>query len=95
VDLSSNLSISKNSITTFVFNLADTLTWHDGSHFSLAIPAQTGQGFILWQSTTLADGSWQKVNDAIFTESDGQLYLTDPNPGSTRAFYRVQRDTVL
>jgi hypothetical protein len=50
---------------------------------------------ILWKSTTLADGSWQKVTDAVVTESNGQLTLTDSNPGTTRAFYRVQRDIGL
>jgi hypothetical protein len=35
------------------------------------------------------------VTDAVFTESNGQLILTDPTPGATRAFYRVQRDTGL
>jgi hypothetical protein len=35
------------------------------------------------------------VTDAVVTESNGQLILTDPNPGTTRAFYRVQRDTGL
>jgi O-glycosyl hydrolase len=105
VNLASNLPVSKNSITTYVFNLAETLNPYDpellrvngiehhGNHVSLAIPAQPGQGFILWKSTNLAAGSWQKVTDAAFNESEGQLIITDPNPGSTRAFYRIQRDT--
>jgi hypothetical protein len=35
------------------------------------------------------------VTNAVFTESNGQLILTDPNPDPTRAFYRIQRDTGL
>lgn len=107
VNVANNQTISKNSITTFVISLADTLnpydpallrvdgTEHDGNQFSLSIPAQPGHDFILWKSTTLAAGSWQKVTNALFTESNGQLIFTDPTPGSTRAFYRVQRDTGL
>ena len=105
VNFANDQVISKNSITTYVIKLAETLNpydpallrvddaWHDGDTFSLAVPAQPGQGFILWKSGNLADGAWQKVTDAIFTESDGQLLITDPNPGSTRAFYRIQRET--
>jgi hypothetical protein len=107
VNVANDQAISKNSITTYVINLSETLnpydpallrvdgTGHDGNQFSLSIPAQPGHEFILWKSTTLADGSWQKVTDAVFTESNGQLILTDPTPGATRAFYRVQRDTGL
>ena len=105
VNLAANLPISKNSITTYVIDLAETLNpydpellrvdgiQHHGNQVSLAIPSQPGHDFILWKSTTLAPGSWQQVTNAVFTESDGQLILTDPNPGTTRAFYRVQRDT--
>jgi hypothetical protein len=105
VNLAANLPISKNSITTYVFNLAETLNpydpellrvdriQHHGSQVSLAIPSQPGHKFILWKSTTLAPGTWQQVTNAVFTESNGQLTLTDSNPGTTRAFYRVQRDT--
>ena len=107
VNVANDQLIYKNSITTYVINLADTLNPYDpallrvdgvehgGNQVSLAIPAQPGHDFILWKSTTLADGSWQKVTDAVFTESNGQLILTDPNPGTTRAFYRIQRDTGL
>jgi hypothetical protein len=70
-------------------------SWHDGQHFSVAVPDQPGHKFILWKSTTLAPSSWQKVTDAISTESEGYLILTDPNPDSTRAFYRIQRNTDL
>jgi hypothetical protein len=61
----------------------------------LAIPAQPGHDFILWKSTTLTLGSWQKATNAIRTEDDGQLIITDLNPEPVRAFYRVQRDTGL
>ena len=105
VNLTNNQTISKNSITTYVINLTETLNpydpqlmrvddiQHDGSQISLAIPAQPGHGFILWKSTTLDPGSWVKVTNAIATESGGHLFLTDPNPNATRAFYRIQRDT--
>jgi hypothetical protein len=95
------------SITTYVINLADTLNPYNpallrvdgivrnGGQVSLTIPAQPGHDFILWKSTTLAAGSWQQVTNTVFAESAGQLILTDPNPGSTRAFYRVQRDPGL
>lgn len=66
---------------------------HHGNQVSLIMPYQPGHGFILWKSTALAAGSWQKVSNAVLTESDGQLILTDPNRGTTQAFYRVQRDT--
>ena len=107
VNLATNHTLTKNSITTYVIDLADTLNPYDpallrvdgiehhGNQVSLAIPAQPGHDFILWKSTTLATGSWQKVTDAVFTESNGQLILTDPTPGTTRAFYRIQRDTGL
>ena len=107
VNVANNQTIFKNSITTYVIDLADTLNPYDpallridgmehhDNQFSLAIPAQPGHDFILWKSINLADGSWQKVTNAVFTESDGELFLTDPNPGPTRAFYRVQRDTGL
>jgi glucuronoarabinoxylan endo-1,4-beta-xylanase len=107
VNLANNQTISKNSITTYVIDLAETLnaydpallrvdgSQHSGDQFSLAIPAQAGNKFILWRSTTLAPDSWIKVTNAIATESNGYLYLTDPNPDATRAFYTVQRDTGL
>ncbi len=107
VNLANNQTISKNSITTYVIDLAQTLNAYDpallrvdGSQhrdgqFSLAIPAQPGNNFILWRSSTLAPNSWVKVTDAIATESNGYLYLTDPSPDATRAFYSVQRDTGL
>ena len=105
VNLTNNQTLTKNSITTYVIDLADTLNPYDpallrvngiehlGDRVSLAIPAQPGHDFILWKSTTLASGSWQKVTDAVLTESDGQFILTDPTPGSTRAFYRIERGT--
>lgn len=107
VNLVNNQTIAKNSITTYVIDLAETLnpydpallrvdgSHRDGNQFSLAIPAQPGNDFILWKSTTLATNSWVKVTDAIATESNGYLYLTDPNASDTRAFYMVQRDTGL
>ena len=107
VNVASDQLIYKNSITSYVINLAETLNAYDpallrvnafehhGNQFSVAIPAQPGHDFILWKSTNLAAGSWQEVTNAVFTESDGQLILTDPNPGTTRAFYRVERDTGL
>lgn len=107
VNVANNQTLYKNSITTYIIDLADTLNpydpallrvdgfEHDGDQVSLAIPAQPGHDFILWKSSTLAAGSWQKVTDAVVTESNGQLTLTDPNPGTIRAFYRVQRDTGL
>jgi hypothetical protein len=105
VNLATNQTVVKNSITTYVIDLAGTLNpydpallrvddiQHDGNRFSLAIPAQPGNDFILWRSTTLAPGSWEKVTDAVATESDGYLMLSDPNPDAHRAFYSVQRDT--
>jgi O-glycosyl hydrolase len=107
VNVANDQLIYKNSITSYVINLAETLNAYDpallrvnafehhGNQFSVAIPAQPGHDFILWKSNNLAGGSWQEVTNAVFTESDGQLILTDPNPGTTRAFYRVQRDTGL
>ena len=107
VNLANDQTISKNSITTYVINLTDTLNPYDpsllrvdgflkqGNQFSLAIPAQPGHNFTLWKSSSLADGSWQEVTNAVRSEIDGQLYLTDPNAGTTRAFYRVERDTGL
>lgn len=107
VNVANDQTISKNSITTFVINLADTLNPYDpallrvdgsayaGNQFSVTIPAQPGHDFILWKSTTLAAGSWQKVTNAVFTENNGQLIVTDPNTNATRAYYRVQRDTAL
>lgn len=107
VNVANDQTIFKNSITTYVINLAETLNAYDpallrvdafehqGNQFSVVIPVQPGHDFILWKSAGLAEGSWQEVTNAVFTESDGQLYLTDPNPGTTRAFYRVERDTGL
>jgi hypothetical protein len=107
VNIANDQAISKNSITTYIITLADTLNpydpamlrvnsvEHNGSQVSLAIPEQAGHDFILWKSTTLAEGSWQKVANAVRTVSNGQLYLTDPTPGTTRAFYRVGRDSGL
>jgi hypothetical protein len=95
------------SITTYVINLAETLNPYDpaklrldsiephGNQVSLAMPAQPGHDFNLWKSTTLAVGSWQEVTNAIRTEQNGQLILTDPNPAPIRAFYRIRRDTGL
>ena len=107
VNIANNQTISKNSITSYVVNLTETLNPYDpsllrvdgflkqGNQFSLAIPAQPGHNFTLWKSSSLADGSWQEVTNAVRSEIDGQLYLTDPNAGTTRAFYRVERDTGL
>jgi glucuronoarabinoxylan endo-1,4-beta-xylanase len=100
-------TIYKNSITTYVITLAETLNaydpallrvdgiQHQGNQVSLAIPAQPGHNFILWKTSALSSGVWQEVTNAVSTESNGQLILTDPTPGGTRAFYRVQRDTGL
>jgi glucuronoarabinoxylan endo-1,4-beta-xylanase len=107
INLANTQSISKNSITTYVIDLADTLTpydpallrvdgtQHSGNQFSVAVPAQPGHQFVLWKSTTLAPNSWVKVTDAISTEADGYHFLTDPNPDATRGYYTVQRDTGL
>ena len=38
---------------------------------------------------------FSNLTNTVRTEIDGQLYLTDPNAGTTRAFYRVERDTGL
>ena len=107
VNVANDQTISKNSITTYVIDLSDTLNPYDpallridgmeyhGNQFSLAIPAQPGHDFILSKSLNLAGDSWQEVTNAVFTESDGQLILTDPNPGTMRAFYRIERDTSL
>jgi O-glycosyl hydrolase len=95
------------SMTTYVINLSETLNpydpellvvdWiqHYGDRVSLGMPVQPGQNFILWKSTNLAAGSWQKVTNAVFLESEDQLIITDPTPGATQAFYRVQRDAGL
>lgn len=105
LNVASDQTISKNSITTYVINLADTLNPYDpvllrvdgtayaANQFSVSIPAQPGHDFILWKSTTLAADSWQEVTNAVLTEANGQLILTDPNPSSIRAYYRIQRDT--
>ncbi|HBE22215.1 MAG TPA: hypothetical protein DDW21_01895 [Verrucomicrobiales bacterium] len=107
INIANNQTISKNSITSYVVNLTETINPYDpsllrvdgflkqGNQFSLAIPAQPGHNFTLWKSSSLADGSWQEVTNAVRAEIDGQLYLTDPNAGTTRAFYRVERDTGL
>jgi O-glycosyl hydrolase len=107
VNVANDHALIKNSITTYVITLADTLNpydpallrvegiQHHGDRVSVAIPAQPGHDFILWKSTTLAAGSWQQVTGTVVTESGGQLILTDPNPGTTRASYRVQRNTNL
>jgi hypothetical protein len=107
INIANNQTISKNSITSYVINLTETINPYDpsllrvdgflkqGNQFSLAIPAQPGHDFILWKSSSLANGSWQEVSNVVRTEIDGQLYLTDPNAGPTRAFYRVERDTGL
>jgi glucuronoarabinoxylan endo-1,4-beta-xylanase len=100
-------SLPAESITSYVISLSETLNpydpellvvdWiqHYGDRVSLGMPAQPGQNFILWKSTNLAAGSWQKVTNAVFLESGDQLILTDPTPGAASAFYRVQRDTGL
>jgi hypothetical protein len=107
INLANNQTIYKNSITSYVINLSETLNPYDpallrvdgsayaGNQFSVSIPAQPGHDFILWKSTTLAAGSWQKVTNTVFTENNGQLILTDPTSNATRAYYRVQRDTGL
>lgn len=38
------------------------------------------------------NGSWQRVTNAVATEVDGQLFLTDPTASPTRAFYRVEHE---
>jgi hypothetical protein len=35
------------------------------------------------------------VINAVITESGGQRTITDPTPGTPRAFYRIERDTGL
>jgi hypothetical protein len=107
INIANNQSISKNSITTFVIDLTDTLNpydpellfvdsfEHQGNQVSLAIPDQPGHDFILWKSTTLAPGSWQEVTNSVRIESNGELILTDPTPSSNQSFYIVQRSTGL
>jgi glucuronoarabinoxylan endo-1,4-beta-xylanase len=105
INTAQNQTLPAESMTTYVVNLSETLNpydpsllrvdniKHEGNQISLTIPAQPGHDFILWKSTTLAEGSWLEVTDAIRTEQNGELILTDPNPESPRVFYRVQRDT--
>lgn len=107
VNVANVQTISKNSITTYVIDLAETLNPYDpallrvngiehaGNRVSLTMPSQPGQNFILWRSASLATGPWQRVTNAVFSESDGQLILTDLTPGSGRAFYRVTHDKGL
>lgn len=107
VNVANDQALTKNSITTYIVDIADTLNpynpallrvtgaSHKAGQISLTIPAQPGHNFILWKSTSLASGSWQKVSNALFTEAGGQLTLTDPTSTSVRAYYRIQRDTNL
>jgi O-glycosyl hydrolase len=102
VNLADPQAISKNSITTYVINLAETLNpyspellrvdgiEHQGNHVALTMPSQSGQSFILWRSTNLAAGSWQRVTNATLAETDGRLIITDPTPSVGRAYYRVE-----
>jgi O-glycosyl hydrolase len=107
IDPNQSQPLPARSMTTYVISLSETLNpydpellevdWiqHYGDRVSLGMPLQPGQNFILWKSTNLATGSWQKVTNAVFLESEDQLILTDPSPGTGRGFYRVQRDTGL
>lgn len=104
VDHALTQTLPGQSITTYVISLSETLNPYDpallrvnrseyrGNQFSVTIPAQPGHDFILWRSSNLTGGSWQEVTDAVVTESDGQLTLTDPTPASGKAFYRVGHD---
>jgi hypothetical protein len=104
VDHAQTQTLPAQSITTYVISLSETLnpydpallrvdrTEHRGNQFSVTIPAQPGHDFILWRSSILTGGSWQEVTNAVVTESDGQLTLTDPTPVSGKAYYRVGHD---
>ncbi len=104
VNLASPIQIQRTSAYTFLLNLSGTLNPYNpsllrvdgfqrqGNQVSLNMPAQPGQKFILWRSSTLAPGSWQQVTNAVATEVDGQLFLTDPTPSPERAFYRVEHE---
>jgi hypothetical protein len=52
-------------------------------------------GVTVGTTSVRASGYIKRVDDAIPTESDdGDLILTDPTPAATRAFYRIQHDSV-
>ena len=107
IDPNQSQPLPARSMTTYVISLSKTLNpydpellavdWiqHYGDSVSLGMPLQPGQNFILWKSTSLTAGSWQKVTNAVFLESEDQLIITDPTPSPGQAFYRVQRDTGL
>ena len=92
VNLANNQTLASRSMTTFVIDLVETLAPYDpalllvegiphpGNQVSIAMPSQPVNDFILWKSTNLAAGSWQKVTNAVFTDSGGQLIITDPTP---------------
>jgi glucuronoarabinoxylan endo-1,4-beta-xylanase len=107
IDPNQSQQLPARSMTTYVISLSDTLNpydpellevdWiqHYGDRVSVGMPVQPGQNFILWKSTNLAAGSWQRVNNAVFLESEDQLIITDPTPTPGQAFYRVQHDKGL
>lgn len=107
IDPNQSQSLPARSMTTYVISLSETINpydpellvvdWiqHYGDRVSLGMPLQPGQNFILWKSINLAAGSWQKVTNAVFLESEDQLIITDPSPETGRGFYRVQHDTGL
>ena len=49
-----------------------------------------GPGYSLWRSTQLGPPAWGQVTGTLLATNGGNLFLTDPAPLSTTAFYRVE-----
>jgi hypothetical protein len=51
-----------------------------------------GIDFTLLKTNTLNPADWIPVSGTQVVREAGKVILTDPDPGSDRAFYRVQVD---
>ncbi len=60
------------------------------AHFEVSVDNLQGVSFSLAKTTSLENPVWEEVSGLIIEEiENNRLRLTDPNPGSVPAFYRI------
>ena len=62
----------------------------DGGDLLVSFPSLTGQSYTLWQSDTMADGTWTDTGLPAVPGTGGPLTFTLPAPAAGRLFVRVQ-----
>lgn len=60
------------------------------NQFSMILTETEGIDFTLFKAETLNPLNWTEVTETLKSTANGKVTLTDPNPGTTKAFYQVR-----